>query len=181
MTQSSMIPSIFGGFVRLRESMSRVGFMIIALVLAVTPLAARAGVVSGTWSFSASQFPITSGVSGDLSGSATFSFDNTVSSCGAITDFASNFGATSASYCLHPIGSLDIYLYEGVNDYFSADFFPYMTFNGDIYSVSSNGFIPLIDAGSFTSAPESSSFALFSLAAIGVVAARRRRVAWRTA
>jgi hypothetical protein len=180
-TQLSMIPAIFGGFVRWRESMSRVGFMIIALALAVTPLAARAGVVSGTWSFSASQFPITSGVSGGLSGSATFSFDNAVSTCGAIADFTSNFGATSASYCLHPIGSLDIYLYSGVNDYFSADFFPYTTFNGDIYSVSGNGFIPLIQAGFFTSAPEPSSFALFSLAAIGVMAARRRRVVWHTA
>jgi hypothetical protein len=75
-----------------------------ALAILVTAPAARAAVISGTWSFEVDAWavPVSGIPSPPVTGSATFSFDSSASSTSDVplpaSDFTSNFPSPLASY-----------------------------------------------------------------------------------
>jgi PEP-CTERM motif len=80
-----------------------------ALAMVMTATAARATIVSGTWSFEVDAWPLSASLfnppTPPVIGSATFSFDNSTTSEGIpapASDFPNNFGSDLAAYSYDP-------------------------------------------------------------------------------
>ena len=148
---------------------------VLAASLAIAaPGGARAAIISGTWSFSINGWSPSAPLPLPTTGSATFSYDDSVLSVGVpLTSFVTNFGAAGAEFTASPGSMLLRFFFPQGTVEVAYDAARVPVFGNWIQDTGSSA---VNVTGGFTAAvPAPGALALFGVALLGLAAVRRPR------